>query len=463
MAEFNNSNDNMTPNQNGQGNFPNQSTNQPTQGNSFANNPQFNGQNSGQFQQNPYANGQPTQPQFTRPQQPQYNQNAQNFANSNSPYNTQQYQQANYQNTAQPHNPAQQPQFQQVNRPNTVQQPQQFAQPHNPMQQPNQPQGHSTIQSKKTLSEEDKERLRQVNRDNVDIKKSRKHLKKPFITENARPLFKVRRLYSAKIAHRMYYERMLEIARLRALANEGGKKGAALIGTAAKKTRNLIATLLIVFAILAVVGTGTFITISILNQEQKSFEFSQTIKLLDEEQIKASITDYEFGTDIARPITIENVTGQEIYVNLIIEVTPNQEMEYAIKNEGVDFRHLVFTPIYKNDDTFKYTDWIIEDCNYVETKENDVVVSRKLRYSMYYKPKISISNNNTLNFLGGYKFDLDNTTTDHDKWIINGRGVSVTFTINYVAVGKYNADSDNAELGDSWLNAPTDWKNNREK
>ena len=423
MAEFNNSNDNMTPNQNGQGGAPNQAPNQPTQGSSFANNPQFNGQNRGQFQQAPNLGGQSTQPQTPRPQQPQFNPNAQNFANQA------------------PNNGAQQ--FQRPNQPQNV--------------PPQAGQGPAGVQAKKTLSEEDKERLRKVNRDNADIKKLKKRVKKPVATENARPLYKVRRLYSAKISHRMYYERMLELAKLRALANEGGKKGAALIGSAAKKTRNLIATLLIVFAILAVVGTGTFVTITLLNQDENKFDFTREIELVNEDSINTNIPNYEFGKNIDTPVTIKNLTGQEIYVNMVIEVTPNANLKYGIENDDINYSDLIFEPMYQSD--FALDNWTIENGRHIETKENDVVVGRKLRYTMYYNNKVAI--NGTLNLLAGYKFKLEETSTNQEKWVINGRGVSVSFTINYVAVGKYNQNPNNSELGSSWVNAPDGWKSRR--
>ncbi len=424
MAEFNNSNDNMTPNQSGQGGAPNQASNQPAQGSSFANNPQLNGQNRGQFQQAPNMGGQPAQPQMSRPQQPQFNQNAQNFANQA------------------PNNGAQQ-----------------FQRPQQSQNVPPQAgQGPAGVQVKKTLSEEDKERLRKVNRDNADIKKLKKRVKKPVATENARPLYKVRRLYSAKISHRMYYEHMLELARLRALANEGGKKGAALIGTAAKKTRNLIATLLIVFAILAVVGTGTFVTITLLNNGSQDFDFKGDIELTEGELINKTISNYEFGKDIDMPITVKNSTGKELYLNLIIDVTPNENLINAIENENLNFKDLQFTPIYK--DGFNDEMWTIEKCEYIETTKNGVVDTRTQRYYMYYNGKMSTDSNsasNTLSMIKGYKFTLAETATNQERWVINGRGVEVKFTINYVGVDAYNNNRQDSRLNSSWLNPPENW------
>ena len=207
-------------------------------------------------------------------------------------------------------------------------------------QQPGQPpkQGVKGVETKKTLSEDDKERLRNHNVSNEEVKKLKKRVKKPEITENARPLTKVRRLYSARIAHRIYPEQMREISRLRALAGESGKKGAALIGGAAKKTRNLVASILIVLAILAVVGTGTLVTILMLNNNDGgSTPPSGTIEFTGNTNISETITNYNFGDDIDAPIGIANLTNRNL--RFLFYVTISAPTDGPL-SEGLDFSEL---------------------------------------------------------------------------------------------------------------------------
>ncbi len=400
MAEINNSNNNMNSNNNGSFNNPPQNPNNMTEGQRFQNNPNFNAQQNPQFQQNPNMQG-----------------GNQRFA-QNQRVNPQQYAQS------------QQNSGQNMSQQRPAQNQQGFTQ--NSPQQPLSNQ--SGLQGKKTLSEEDKERLRKVARDNLDIKKLKKRVKKPSITENARPLFKLRSLYSAKLAHRMYYERMLEIAKLRALANEGGKKGAALIGTAAKKTRSLVATLLIVFAILAVVGTGTFVTISMLNRETPNYDFTGVLTIVDQNKVEAKVDNYVFGSDVNVPISINNSTGQIIFISFYIDMKPNEYLQDALDRGELDFSKLVLS--YKFGETFNPDNWLIQNVDGTTY--------------MYYYGQVGI--NSQLTIIDGYSIDLAEGETNHEDWVKNGYGVELTFTINYYSVPSVQAEGLNSV---PW---PQEWK-----
>ena len=400
MAEINNSNNNMNSNSNGSFNNPPQNPNNMTEGQRFQNNPNFNAQQNPQFQQNPNMQG-----------------GNQRFA-QNQRVNPQQYAQS------------QQNSGQNMSQQRPAQNQQGFTQ--NSPQQPLSNQ--SGLQGKKTLSEEDKERLRKVARDNLDIKKLKKRVKKPSITENARPLFKLRSLYSAKLAHRMYYERMLEIAKLRALANEGGKKGAALIGTAAKKTRSLVATLLIVFAILAVVGTGTFVTISMLNRETPNYDFTGVLTIVDQNKVEAKVDNYVFGSDVNVPISINNSTGQIIFISFYIDMKPNEYLQDALDRGELDFSKLVLS--YKFGETFNPDNWLIQNVDGTTY--------------MYYYGQVGI--NSQLTIIDGYSIDLAEGETNHEDWVKNGYGVELTFTINYYSVPSVQAEGLNSV---PW---PQEWK-----
>ncbi len=400
MAEINNSNNNMNSNSNGSFNNPPQNPNNMTEGQRFQNNPNFNAQQNPQFQQNPNMQG-----------------GNQRFA-QNQRVNPQQYPQS------------QQNSGQNMSQQRPAQNQQGFTQ--NSPQQPLSNQ--SGLQGKKTLSEEDKERLRKVARDNLDIKKLKKRVKKPSITENARPLFKLRSLYSAKLAHRMYYERMLEIAKLRALANEGGKKGAALIGTAAKKTRSLVATLLIVFAILAVVGTGTFVTISMLNRETPNYDFTGVLTIVDQNKVEAKVDNYVFGSDVNVPISINNSTGQIIFISFYIDMKPNEYLQDALDRGELDFSKLVLS--YKFGETFNPDNWLIQNVDGTTY--------------MYYYGQVGI--NSQLTIIDGYSIDLAEGETNHEDWVKNGYGVELTFTINYYSVPSVQAEGLNSV---PW---PQEWK-----
>lgn len=463
MAENNNSNNNFMPNSNGMGNNPPQNPN-ANQNSQFNNNPQFNGQNA-----NSQGFGQQGgQPNFQQgqPQQPQFNQQGTPSFQQRPPQQSQFGQQGDFQQRPPQFNPSQNPQMNQgaqFNRPNNpqmsqqngyqqnMQQPQfnqqqgagqtQNQAPQNPnqsnpnnpnnIQQPNQ--NKAGFENKKTLSEEDKERLRKLNRNNVDIKKLKKRSKKPILTENARPLYKVRRLYSAKLSHKMYYEKMLEIAKLRALANEGGKKGAALIGGAVKKTRNLVATILIVFAILAVVGTGTFVTLTMLNKDTTDYNFTGQLTIKDQEQVEEKIDNYELGKDINIPISVLNSTGQNIILRFYVEMKPNTYLQDAVDNGELDFSKLVLS--YNFNDESRKSSWYFQ--------EVDGIVY------MYYIGQLAI--NSSLTIIDGYKIDLAPGESNHDDWIKNNYGVEVTFYIQY-----YSAQSIGKISEISW---PQEWKN----
>ena len=334
-----------------------------------------------------------------RPQNPQYSQQ--------------------YQQTAQSQQPASQNQAPSQQNPNSQNAPQQ-QNPQQPQQQA--PQGASTgYEKKKTLSEEDKERLSNFNDSNDEIKKLRKRKKKAELTENARPLTKVRRLYSARIAHRVYPEQMQEINRLRTLAGEGGKKGAALIGRAAKRTRNLVASILLVFAILAVVGTGTLVTILMLNNEGDSVP-SGTIDFTDNTNIKQTITGYRMGDEIDEPITIANLTNRDLYFLFYVTISAPTD---APLTEGLDY----------NDLEIEFLG--VQSANWIKGTNNGIIYyTTRNKTPMFKNEDLT---DNKIQIITGYKINLKDGG-DENAW--TGKTVVLTFNI----IGCESSDDINNEI-----------------
>ncbi len=286
--------------------------------------------------------------------------------------------------------------------------------PQSQPQTPNAPK--QNVDNKKTLTDEDRERLYEFNKDNTEIKKVKKRVKKPALTENARPLYKVRRLYSARIARRMYFEQMLEIARIRALAGESGRKGAALIGAAAKKTKNLVVTLLIVFAILAVIGTGTLVTVLLLNEERGNFELTGEIHITGEDT-EQKIDNYRLGTDITTPISISNETGQSIMMKITVTMTANDALAESLRENitnGLDYEDLIFDYSLANASV-----WVQSD-NYLESSYTKV-------YNFYYVGQVA--NDGSMNIFSSYKIDLVDPSADYNPWANGVYGVNLTFTV----------------------------------
>ena len=350
--------------------------------------------------------GTPNQPNNPAPNQPNFQQTPPN--NTNMQQGRPNFNQ---------NQPPRQPQFAGQRPPVTSQSPQ--GQPR-PQMAPNVPNNNS--ENKKTLSEEDKERLYEFNKDNTEIKKQRKRVKKPVLTENARPLYKVRRLYSARFARRMYFEQMLEIARLRALANEGGKKGAALIGAAAKKTKRLVASILIVFAILAVIGTGTLVTVLMLQEDRNNYNLDGEIVITNIDEVEADIGNYMLGSDVNVPLNVRNDTGQTIILRLAVSMTANEALQFDI-DEGL-------TDLRVEDLKFSY---ILSSTNswYQETENG-------IEY-LYYVGQLADSA--TISLFSGYKIDLVDPNGDYNAWVNNRYGVELSFNVEVWSVNAVDIDS----------------------
>ena len=384
------------------------------------------GQGQGQGAPNQAQNNIPNQPNFqqTPPNNTNMQQGRPNF-NPNQPQQPPRPQQFAGQGQGIPPRPQQtqqgapQQQFAQNRQP----QPQQPQGQPRPQMTPNAPNAANTNpENKKTLSEEDKERLYEFNKDNSEIKKQRKRVKKPTLTENARPLYKVRRLYSARFARRMDIEQMLEIARLRARANEGGKTGAALIGAAAKKTRRLVASLLIVFAILAVIGTGTLVTVLMLQEDRNNYNLDGEIVITNVEEVEAPIGNYMLGSDVEVPLNVRNDTGQTIILRLAVSMTANEALQFDI-DEGL-------TDLRVEDLKFSY---ILSSSNswYQETENG-------IEY-LYYVGQLA--DDATISLFSGYKIDLVDPNGNYNDWANNRYGVELTFNVEVWSVNAVDIDS----------------------
>ncbi len=347
--------------------------------------------------------------------------------------NNQQFARPTQNTNTQPQNPAQQSgaqnNFQAPNMQNTTRpQGQSPVQPQQPLNTGAPQMPKQNLENKKVLTEEDKQRLRNMNDGNAEIKKMKKRVKKPTLTENARPLYKVRRLYSARLSHRLYFEHMLEIARLRAIAGESGKKGAALIGAAAKKTRNLVATLLIVFAILAVIGTGTLVTVLVINQDQRDYNLLERLDILNQSTFTDPISNYQLGTNINRQCTVLNNDEQDLFIEFSVTMRANETLQNAITQGTTD---LTLDQLECNLIAHNSSDWIYEG------------------NSLYYIGELAVGSQLTI--LDGYNITLrDGFEQNSAEWSNGSYGVILDFEITYYSVGGVSIDE---------LNWPQAWEN----
>ncbi len=392
MTENNSGNNNFSPNNTNLGNSP---TNSAAQNQGQANpqtpNQQYNNTQNTNMQQNPaFRSAQNTAGQGVNPQ----------FAQNQTRPNAQTPQGA--------------PRGVNQGQPNMAQAPKNAQMP------------QQNFENKKVLTEEDKERLRAVNNGNAEIKKLKKRYKKATLTENARPLYKVRRLYSARLSHRLYFEHMLEIARLRALASESGKKGAALIGAAAKKTRNLVAALLIVFAILAVIGTGTLVTVLVINQDQRDLNLAERLEIVGQNEFEADINNYQLGTDTGRKLSVLNNDVQNVLLALHVTIEPNEALKNDIDSGATD---LTLEQLEWNPNIVNSNNWFIQGNN------------------LYYIGSLEIGDE--LQIFDDYNLDLRDGYDTYNEWS-NGRyGVVLNFSIEY-----HSQDAVNLDI----LNWPQGWK-----
>ena len=203
-----------------------------------------------------------------------------------------------------------------------------------------QPQQASTgnINQPKTtreLTQEEINFLKKISNDNYLIKKTSKKVKKANLSENARLLSKVRRLYTAKISLKYYFCPIIKVNKLRSLAGADKKGGAALFNAAAKKTRNLIATIIIVISVLAVIGAGAFVTLVVIGNDATQNPDIEGFTIVNTSQIAQPITNYTFGKKIDVPVKLKNTTGENVKVRLLVEINVPDDLKPEAGNISV--------------------------------------------------------------------------------------------------------------------------------
>lgn len=205
--------------------------------------------------------------------------------------------------------------------------------------------------SKEPLSKEEEVYLRKIGEENYSIKKTSKRYKKATLTNNARALSKVRRLYTAKISHKYYFCPILKVRKLRDRAGDDKRDGAAIFGAAARKTKRLILSLVIAFAILAVIGTGSFVTLMVIQNDTQNAFNPDGFTITNEDRIPGSIDNYWFGNDVYIPIKIQNQTAKKVEVQFAIwlEVIEGSELQEAIRHGLLSTAELKI--VYKYDET----------------------------------------------------------------------------------------------------------------
>ncbi len=190
--------------------------------------------------------------------------------------------------------------------------------------------------------------LERIANQNYLIKKTTKRYSKSSITSEARALSKVRRMYTAKVGHRYFG---FPFKKVRDLRDRAGSNRIASFGAAARKTKRLVLTIVIVFAILATIGTGAAVAVMAINNKNENFFDAGKFVITDTTKVPAYINNYILGQKIDLPILVKNRTGQDVEVRfyIAVEVLPDSDLERAVANGLVDLSSLQFTYYYSQD------------------------------------------------------------------------------------------------------------------
>ena len=258
------------------------------------------------------------------------------------------------------------------------------------------------------LTAEEKEYLKQISEQNYLIKKTTKRFKRSSLSDNARYLSKIRRLYTSKIGHRYFYFPIIKVTNLRNRSDEKGKSGAALFSAAARKTKRLVVSLVIVFAILAVIGTGSFVTLTVINGPQNNYN-PNGFTIVNEDEISGNIDNYIMGDRVNLPVKIKNSTNSAVEVRFHIELVADQnsQLSNAIEEGALSLSDLVVT--YDFDDFY----WELGSDGY-----------------LYYKGLLESSETDEVELISGFTINLtDNATSDENDW--EGYSIRLNFIVEY--------------------------------
>lgn len=180
---------------------------------------------------------------------------------------------------------------------------------------------------------------------NYLIKKKSKKYTKARITENARVLNKIRRMYSTKMGHRYFGFPILTVNKLR-LRIDDDKRGS--FGAAARRTKRLVLTIVIIVAILATLGTASVVTVMAINNRIANTFTTEGFIISNSQNIPPYINNYVLGRKVDLPIKIRNNTNQDVEVRFRIEISliPDSDLEKAVANGLVDRSKLEITYYY---------------------------------------------------------------------------------------------------------------------
>ena len=186
--------------------------------------------------------------------------------------------------------------------------------------------------------------------------------------------------------------------------------------------KRLVASILIVFAILAVIGTGTLVTVLMLQEDRNNYNLDGEIVITNIDEVEADIGNYMLGSDVNVPLNVRNDTGQTIILRLAVSMTANEALQFDI-DEGL-------TDLRVEDLKFSY---ILSSTNswYQETENG-------IEY-LYYVGQLADSA--TISLFSGYKIDLVDPNGDYNAWVNNRYGVELSFNVEVWSVNAVDIDS----------------------
>ena len=271
-------------------------------------------------------------------------------------------------------------------------------------------QGQPTKQAGKgPLTEEEKAYLREISEENYLIKKNSKRYKRSSLTENARYLSKVRRLYSSKISHRYFFFPIIKVTNLRNRAGGDGKGGAALFSAAARRTKRLVISLVLVFAILAVTAVGTLVPLMVINSDPQNTFNRDGFTIVNAAEVEGSIDDYVMGDMLDLPVLIRNNTNVPVEVRFHIEL---------VAEAGSDLAEAIEDGILSLDDLEVIYNY---DSLYWEQRSDG---------NLYYKSTLENSATENVELIKGFAIDLvDGASSTANEW--EGYSLRLNFIVEY--------------------------------
>lgn len=287
------------------------------------------------------------------------------------------------------------------------------------------------------LSKEEMEYLGKISDQNYFIKKRSKKVKGLSFNE-PRALSRVRRLYSLTFARKYYGFPPIQVKKLR---DRSGEDKAKLFGAAARRTRNLIISIVLIIAILATLGTGAVVAILAVNSGLHNNINTDGLLIVNTDEIKSrAINNYSLGMwqDGKFYVKIRNTTNTDVNnITFQIQLSPlkktitneagetesvvdeNSAFYQAIKNKNIDPQQLIFS--YEYDKNL----WKLEEGQTVYV-DDYVIYAPKLTY--IGNGGVLASSNDTekdVVVISDFAIDIQ-SSTESNKW------ANLSMTISFV-------------------------------